>query len=113
MAIHVDDLACDGCSKAPEPLCVRDCPGDLLFIDGDGKAAIVDNRECWDCAACLKVCPREAISMQLTSCSLVQQVTLHAHALAQKTLWSIRLSDGLTKTYETPGPGCAPFAPNL
>ena len=38
-------------------MCVRDCPGDLMLLKpGTRKAMIRDNRECWDCAACVKVC---------------------------------------------------------
>jgi adenylylsulfate reductase subunit B len=111
MTICIDTQACDGCAAELEPPCVRDCPGDLLRIDRRGKAAIVDARACWDCAACVKVCPTQAISLQLGL--QLHEVTLKAQALACKTIWSIRLPDGLTRTYETPGPGCPPFAPNL
>ena len=61
MGIAVDEHACNRCGTADEPLCVRDCPGDLMFIKANDKASIVDNRECWDCAACVKVCPTQAI----------------------------------------------------
>ena len=113
MTIRIDAQACDGCPGAPEPPCVRDCPGDLLAIDEHGRAAIVDARACWDCAACVKVCPTQAIALLLGDCPQLKEVTLKAQALACKTIWNIRLPDGLTRTYETPGPGCPPFAPNL
>ena len=113
MGIRVDEQVCNRCGTADEPMCVRDCPGDLMFIKENNKATIVDNRECWDCAACVKVCPTQAISLQLGDCQELKEVTLKAQALACKTVWKIRLPDGLTRTYETPGPGCPPFAPNL
>ena len=65
MGIHVDEQVCNRCGTADEPMCVRDCPGDLMLIKPNNKAAIIDNRECWDCAACVKVCPTQAIHMQL------------------------------------------------
>ena len=66
MGIHVEENVCNGCGIAEEPMCVRDCPGDLMLLrPGTRKAMIRDNRECWDCAACVKVCPTQAISMQL------------------------------------------------
>ena len=73
---------------------VRDCPGDLMFIKNNDKAAITDNRECWDCAACVKVCPTQAIHMQLPTSLVVRGVTLKGRALKHKTTWSIRLRNG-------------------
>jgi adenylylsulfate reductase, subunit B len=113
MGIHVDELACNRCGTAQEPLCVRDCPGDLMFVKENEKAAIIDNRECWDCAACVKVCPTQAISMQLPGSLLVSGVTLRGRALKHKTVWSIVLRDGEAKDYETPSTGRPPFSPNL
>ena len=113
MGIAVDEQACNRCGTADEPMCVRDCPGDLMFIKANDKAAIVDNRECWDCAACVKVCPTQAISMQLPASLTVSGVDLKGRALKHKTLWRIRLRDGSEKTYETPSTGKAPFIPSL
>lgn len=113
MGILVDRDACNRCGTAHEPLCVRDCPGDLMLIDPQGKASIVDNRECWDCAACVKVCPTQAISLQLPMSLLATGGTLRGRALKQKTIWSIRLKDGQEKAYETPSVGGPPFAPIL
>ena len=70
MGIFVDENVCNRCGTADEPMCVRDCPGDLMFIKENQKATIRDNRECWDCAACVKVCPTQAIAMQLPTSSV-------------------------------------------
>jgi adenylylsulfate reductase, subunit B len=113
MGILVDEEACNRCGTALEPMCVRDCPGDLMFINPDSKAAIVDNRECWDCAACVKVCPTQAIEMQLPMSLLATGGTLKGRALKQKTVWSIRLQDGRERGYETPSVGIPPFTPAL
>jgi adenylylsulfate reductase subunit B len=113
MGIHVDEQVCNRCGTAEEPMCVRDCPGDLMFIKDNDKAAIVDNRECWDCAACVKVCPTQAIRMQLPESLAVSGVSLHGRALKHKTVWRIRLRDGAEKNYETPSTGRAPFTPSL
>ena len=113
MGIHVDENACNRCGTAEEPMCVRDCPGDLMFIKANDKAAIVDNRECWDCAACVKVCPTQAIQMRLTPSLAATGVELTGRALKHKTVWKIRLRDGRDKGYETPSTGRAPFAPSL
>jgi len=113
MGIHVDTQLCNRCGTADEPLCVRDCPGDLMFIREDGKAAITDNRECWDCAACVKVCPTQAISMQLPPSIAIRGASLKSRAFKHKTSWSIQVRDGEVRTYETPSTGKPPFTPSL
>jgi adenylylsulfate reductase subunit B len=113
MGIRVDEAICNRCGTADEPMCVRDCPGDLMFIQEHGKAAITDNRECWDCAACVKVCPTQAITMQLPTSLVVRGVKLAGRAMKHKTTWKLTLRDGEEKDYETPSTGRAPFSPNL
>ncbi|MFI5307834.1 MAG: 4Fe-4S dicluster domain-containing protein [Polyangiales bacterium] len=113
MGIHVDENTCNRCGTADEPMCVRDCPGDLMFIKGNDKAAIVDNRECWDCAACVKVCPTQAIHMELSPSLAEHGVTLRGRALKHKTVWRIRLRNDEERGYDTPSTGKPPFSPNL
>jgi len=113
MGIYVDEDTCNHCGTAEEPMCVRDCPGDLMFLKENGKAAITTNRDCWDCAACVKVCPTQAITMQLPTSLVVRGVTLHGRAMRHKTTWKLTLRDGEDRTYETPSTGKAPFIPSL
>jgi len=113
MGIYVDENTCNGCGTAEEPMCVRDCPGDLMILKANGKAVIRDNRECWDCAACVKVCPTQAIHMRLPTSVAVQGVTLRGRAIRHKTVWRIRARDGSERTFETPSTGKPPFIPNL
>ena len=113
MGIQVAEATCNTCGTAEEPMCVRDCPGDLMFIQANGKAAITHNRECWDCAACVKVCPTQAITMQLPTSLVVRGVELSGRAMKHKTTWKLRLRNGEEKSYETPSTGRAPFSPNL
>lgn len=113
MGIKVDEERCNRCGTAEEPMCVRDCPGDLMFIKDNDKAAITDNADCWDCAACVKVCPTQAITMQLPTSLVVRGVTLRGRGLRHKTTWTLRLRDGEVREYETPSTGKAPFTPNL
>jgi adenylylsulfate reductase subunit B len=113
VGIHVDQDVCNHCGTAPEPMCVRDCPGDLMYLDASGKAAITTNRDCWDCAACVKVCPTQAIHMRLPPSLVVRGVSLRGRAYHHKTTWKIALRDGSERNYETPSTGKAPFAPSL
>jgi adenylylsulfate reductase subunit B len=84
-----------------------------MILKADGKAAIRDNRECWDCAACVKVCPTQAIHMQLPTEVVVRGVRLRGRAMRHKTIWRLRLRDGDERVYETPSTGEPPFNPNL
>jgi adenylylsulfate reductase subunit B len=114
MGIRVDRDLCNGCGTLEEPLCVRDCPGDLMVLDvREGKAFIRDNGECWDCAACVKVCPTQAIEMSLATTIAVPGVSLKGRALRSKTLWTVRLRDGTVRTYATPSRGKIPFTPSI
>ena len=94
-------------------MCVRDCPGDLMILKEGRKATIRDNRDCWDCAACVKVCPTQAIHMQLTAAVVIRGVKLRGRAIKGKTTWRLRLRDGSERKYETPSTGGAPFTPNI
>lgn len=113
MGVYVDEKKCNRCGTADEPMCVRDCPGDLMIIKENNKATIRDQRECWDCAACVKVCPTQAIKMQLPTAIVVRGVQLRGRALRHKTIWRMKLRNGEEKSYETPSTGKPPFSPNL
>ncbi|MCS6798861.1 MAG: 4Fe-4S binding protein [Myxococcota bacterium] len=113
MGIHIDVHVCNGCGTAEEAMCVRDCPGDLIVLGPDRRARIRDNRACWDCAACVKVCPTQAITMQLPPEISLRGVRLRGRALRHKTVWRLRLRDGTERAYETPSTGRPPHDPNL
>ena len=40
MGVFVDENVCNGCGIAEEPMCVRDCPGDLMILKENRKAVI-------------------------------------------------------------------------
>ncbi|MFW6256749.1 MAG: indolepyruvate ferredoxin oxidoreductase subunit alpha [Bacillota bacterium] len=64
MTIKIDKDLCHGCPGRKEGLCERICPGNLLSRE-DGKAKIDRPEDCWDCAACVKACPVNAIQIYL------------------------------------------------
>jgi adenylylsulfate reductase subunit B len=113
MGVFVDENVCNGCGIAEEPMCVRDCPGDLMILKENRKAMIRTNADCWDCAACVKVCPTQAIAMQLPSSVIVRGVKLKGRAIKHKTTWKLKLRDGTERNYETPSTGSPPFTPSL
>lgn len=113
MGVFVDHDVCNGCGRAEEPMCVRDCPGDLMILVENRKAVIRDNRECWDCAACVKSCPTQAIEMRLPAAVVVRGVKLKGRAKKPDTEWVMTLRDGSTREYKTHSIGRPPFFPNL
>jgi len=90
---------CDGCKGNPEPPCVRICPGDVLEKDfGRELSRVRDSGECWDCYACVKACPRNAIQVEL-SYALARRkgkLLLIEHTTAG-ALWEIQWPDGKTQ----------------
>ena len=67
MPVYVDNDKCNGCGSSKEPPCVRMCPGDLMVKDFiTNKAYLRAKEDCWNCYACVKPCPQEAIEMRLS-----------------------------------------------
>ena len=64
MSVRLDVDMCNGCPKRQEGCCEEICPGDL-FYRKDGKAVLREPSDCWDCFACVKACPRSALSVEL------------------------------------------------
>ena len=64
MTVRIDLDRCNGCGKRAEGCCEEICPGDLFFRQA-GKAVLREPADCWDCFACVKACPREALSISL------------------------------------------------
>lgn len=74
--------------------------GDLLFRNPSGKCAIRDSRDCWDCAACVKACPRQAIEMVLPAQIGGRGSTLKAHQKKNTVMWTLTKPDGTFENFE-------------
>jgi len=101
VTVRIDSQKCNGCGSLDEPFCVLVCPGDLLYRDMvENRCVIRDARDCWDCAACLKECPRQAIEMilpvQVGGCG----ATLTAHTLPDRIVWTLKRNDGQEQVFE-------------
>lgn len=60
VGVHVDEKLCYGCGA-----CVNICPGDLLYLDENGRTKMREQADCWDCMACVKSCPAGALETYL------------------------------------------------
>ncbi len=66
MPVIVNPNVCDGCGNSTQPPCVRMCPGDLIVKNRATNKAFLKYDDCWDCLACVKACPEEAIVFRLS-----------------------------------------------
>lgn len=94
MTARINTLRCNGCGDALEPLCAKVCPGNLLYRDGSHKCAIRDPRDCWDCSACIKECPRQAIEMYLPVQIGGRGSTLKAKTEKGRITWVLKKPNG-------------------
>ncbi len=101
--LKIDVDRCDGCSTLDRPRCVDICPGDVLFLNQDGKTAGYDLSECWDCLACVKECPRRALSTTLSFQINESRSSLRAHHAGANTVFELRDStDRRTRRFVVP-----------
>jgi len=100
MSVRINKLSCNGCGDMVEPRCVRVCPGDLLYKDMSGQCNIREPRDCWDCAACVKECPRQAIEMFLPVQIGGRGSTLQAKTGPGRIIWQLTKPDGTREIFE-------------
>ncbi len=101
MSVRINKNVCNGCGDVPEPRCVRVCPGDLLYKgDQDGQSMVRDPRDCWDCAACVKECPRQAIEIYLPVQIGGRGSTLQAKTGSGRITWQLTKPDGASERIE-------------
>lgn len=100
MTISIDKTRCNGCGNASESRCVRICPGDLLYKDAVNKANIRSAKDCWDCAACVKECPCQAIAMYLPAQIGGRGSTLKAKGGQGHIVWHLTKPDGTEEIFD-------------
>ena len=103
MGIHIDHNSCNGCGYPEhETPCNIACPGNLIYMQSNGKAQITTNVDCWDCAACIKICPQQAIDIRLPFEIVGKKGTLKARAYREKTIWTTKDENDKELVFETP-----------
>lgn len=100
MTVRIDSSNCNGCGDRPESRCAEVCPGDLLFRNEKNKCAVREKNDCWDCAACIKECPRQAIEMFLPVQIGGRGSTLKAVKEKNRVVWKLFRADGTEEIFE-------------
>ncbi len=93
MTVRIDSKRCNGCSSQAEAICEEICPGDLFYREGD-KARLREPSECWDCFACVKACPREALCIELPTQISTSHHRLSASIKTGHILWVMHDQQG-------------------
>ncbi|MBM4312181.1 MAG: hypothetical protein FJ119_14730, partial [Deltaproteobacteria bacterium] len=93
MTVRIDVKLCKGCGKRREGFCEEICPGDLFYRE-NGKACLREPAECWDCFACVKACPKEALCIELPFQISEARHRLSARIKPDHILWKMHDAQG-------------------
>ena len=100
MSVKVDKNKCTGCKGKKEALCVKNCPGDLIYIDSEtGKAAIRNPEDCWDCMVCVKLCPCQALETRLPYQLATYKASLNVKKGEKDITWKLKDIYGREETF--------------
>ncbi|MBD3372224.1 MAG: 4Fe-4S ferredoxin [Candidatus Coatesbacteria bacterium] len=106
MGVTTDKRLCDNCPGRELQLCVAACPGNLIDIDPQLLRAFCrDQRACRLCLACVKACPRGALTPVLpVECAPVT-VEVRIETVGGGLRWTLRpdAEDELILTTEAAG----------
>ncbi|MGB5834977.1 MAG: adenylyl-sulfate reductase subunit beta [Thiohalocapsa sp.] len=100
---------CDGCKGQDKTACVYICPHDLMKLDNDGsesgwamKAFNQEPEQCWECYACVKICPHQAIECRSSADIVPMGASVQPVRDAASILWAIKFRNGDSKRFEFP-----------
>jgi adenylylsulfate reductase, subunit B len=88
MTVLIDKDLCNGCPARQEGCCEEVCPGDLFYRD-NGQACLREPADCWDCFACVKACPRAALSVELPFQISEARNRLYARQRGEHIIWNL------------------------
>jgi len=103
MPTFVNPNKCDGCKALDTPACFHICPNDLMVLDkGLGKAFNREPDQCWECYACVKVCPQTAIDMRGAADVVSLGASLVPLRGTDSIMWTVKFRNGETKRFKYP-----------
>lgn len=91
---------CDGCGQ-----CVDICPSDIMHIDPIYRRAYnIEPNFCWECYACVKACPQQAIDVRGAAdfAPLGHKVRVRREEEENTIYWKIKYRDGRLKEFSFP-----------
>jgi len=85
------------------------CPHDLMTLDKDGsvtghamKAYNQEPEQCWECYACVKICPQQAIECRHYADVVPLGASVQPLRGADSIIWTIKFRNGTMKRFEFP-----------
>lgn len=109
MPTYVRTDRCDGCRGREKTACMHICPHDLMALDGDGsvtghamKAYNQEPGQCWECYACVKICPQNAVEVRHYADVVPLGASVQPLRGADSISWTIRFRNGNTKRFTFP-----------
>jgi adenylylsulfate reductase, subunit B len=97
MGLKIAAEKCTGCGK-----CVDICPGDLLSLGPNGKSFLREQGECWDCMACVKSCPAQALETRLPFSLADYGASLKPQITPNEIRWICSYPDGRVEEFVVP-----------
>ena len=109
MPTYVRTDKCDGCEGRERVACKYVCPHDLMALDEDGstsghamKAYNQEPEQCWECYACVKICPRNAIEVRHYADVVPLGASVQPLRGTNSIEWTIKFRNGNVKRFEFP-----------
>jgi adenylylsulfate reductase, subunit B len=100
---------CNGCKGQDKTACVYICPDDLMKLDEDGsetgwpmKAFNQEPDQCWECYACVKICPQQAIECRHSADVVPMGASVQPARGAESITWSVTFRSGNMKRFRFP-----------
>lgn len=109
MPTYVRTDKCDGCRGEDKTECMHICPHDLMRLDIEGtvtghamKSYNREPEQCWECYACVKACPQDAIECRsyadVTPLGGIVQPLRGSDGI----VWTIKFRNGNMKRFKFP-----------
>ncbi|MCB1759263.1 MAG: adenylyl-sulfate reductase subunit beta [Gammaproteobacteria bacterium] len=109
MPTFVHGEKCDGCEGRPEAFCAYICPHDLMRLDRDGtltghagKSFNQEPDQCWECYACVKLCPQQAIEVRPYADVVPLGACVQPLRGSNSISWRVGFRNGIEKHFEFP-----------